>query len=124
MGLMYTITDLTSIHWDGDDKIENFRNAWQAAVAGMPSRLNDEILMEIILTQMLESKELKDEVTRFRKLATTDPLRTYNRLIDILDEHLSYDRQQRNRQHKPDCSHDNNPPWPWPHQPQKHNKSA
>ena len=56
------------------------------------------MMVELLLTQMLQSKELKDDVTRFRKLPNGHPDRTYNNLIAILDEHLAYEREEKNRQ--------------------------
>ena len=59
LGLVYTIFDLSRVTWFGDEELETFRNNLEATIAGMVSEVDDAHLTELLLTQMLHSKELK-----------------------------------------------------------------
>ena len=85
LGLVYTIFDLSRVTWLGDEKLKTFRNNWETTIAGMVSEVDDAHLTELLLTQMLHSKELIEQVTRFRKRDPDDPERCYQTLIDYID---------------------------------------
>ena len=93
LGLVYTIFDLSRVTWSGDEKLETFRNNWETTIAGMVSEVDNAHLTELLLTQ----KELKEQVTRFRKRDPDDPERCYQALIDYIDEHLIYQQELKNR---------------------------
>jgi len=78
VGLVYTICDLAYVKWLGDERMETFRNNWETTLAGMSAQVDDSHLTELLLQQMMQSKELKDQVTQFRKRDLDDPLRCYH----------------------------------------------
>ena len=88
LGLVYTIFDLSRVSWLGDDKLETFRNNWESTIAGMATDVEDAHLTELLLTQLLNSKELKEQITQFRKRDPEDPKRCYGKLIYTIYEHL------------------------------------
>ena len=49
------------------------------------------------MTQLLNSNELKEQITQFRKRDPDDPKRCYGTLIDTIDEHLLYQQELKNR---------------------------
>jgi hypothetical protein len=98
LGLVYTICDLAYVKWLGDERMETFRNNWETTLAGMSAQVDDSHLTELLLQQMMQSKELKDQVTQFRKRDLDDPLRCYHTLVDMIDEHLVYQQEAKNRQ--------------------------
>ena len=76
LGLVYTIFDLARVQWLGDEKLETFRNNWETTIAGMASEVEDAHLTELLLSQMMNSRELKEQVTQFRKRDPDDPERS------------------------------------------------
>ena len=97
LGLVYTIFDLARVQWLGDKKLETFRNIWETAIAGMATDFEEAHLTELLLTHMMNSRELKEQVTQFRKRDPVDPERCYQTLIDNIDEHLIYQQELKNR---------------------------
>ena len=63
----------------------------------MASEIEVAHLTELLLTQMMNSRELKEQVTQFRKRDPDDPERCYQTLIDNIDEHLIYQQELKNR---------------------------
>ena len=97
LGLVYTIVDLSRVSLLGDEKLETFRNNWESTIAGMATQVEDAHLTELLLTQLLNSKELKEQITQFRKRDPDDPKRCYGTLIDTIGEHLLYQQELKNR---------------------------
>ena len=54
----------------------------------MATDVEDAHLTELLFTQLLNSRELKEQITQFRKRDPDDPKRCYGTLIDTIDEHL------------------------------------
>ena len=106
--------------WIGDDKLEAFRNNWETTIAGMASEVEDAHLTELLLTQMMHSKELKEQVTQFRKRDPDDPERCYQTLIDNIDEHLIYQQELKNRNDQTRTMFNTQTTRPHPDQPSAH----
>ena len=63
----------------------------------MATEVEDAHLTELLLTQLLNSKELKEQITQFRKRDPDNPKRCYGTLVDAIDEHLLYQQELKNR---------------------------
>ena len=84
LGLVFAISDLSKFVCLGDDKMETFRNNWETTISGMATEIDDANLTEMPLAQMTYSKELKEQVQRFRKWDMDDPKRCYTALVDYI----------------------------------------
>ena len=67
MGQIFNIVDLTKVAWQGDSRIEQFRNDWEHTVVNMHHSISRNQMVVILLEQMSQSSVLKSRVDRYRK---------------------------------------------------------
>ena len=91
--------DLNSVVWQGDDRLEIFRDNWERVVTGLSGKgYREEDLFEILLDRMTRSHEMKEEITRFRRHYADQPEKyNYKTLMDAIDEQIMFKRQKSNR---------------------------
>jgi hypothetical protein len=96
MSTVYSITDLCNVKWAGDsyEKISLFKSHWDNVVQNLPS-LPDDLLCEMLVTQMKQSKEFAMGVKEYYRDAAN---RNYQFLIGAISQHLALAQMERNRQ--------------------------
>ena len=118
LGLVYTITDLAKIECLGDDKLAHFRNNWDDRVCSMATEINEDTLANMLCDHMMKSKELREAVNKWRKLDEGIPeeraKKTYRALLELIDDHLMYNQEIRNRNSLDRHTHHNHPSAPAP----------
>ena len=116
LGLVYTITDLAKVEWLGDEKLAQFRNNWEDRVCSMATEIDDDTLANVLCDHLMTSKELREAVNKWRKLDEGVPderaKKTYRALLDLIDDHLMYNQEIRNRSSLDRHSHHNHPTAP------------
>ena len=116
LGLVYTITDLAKVEWLGDEKLAQFRNNWEDRVCSMATEINEDTLANMLCDHLMKSKELREAVNKWRKLDEGVPeeraKKTYRALLDLVDDHLMYNQEIRNRSSLDRHSHHNHPTAP------------
>ena len=66
LGLAHSITDLQQVTWKGDNKIEMFKNDWEACVDGLVEDVPENLLANMFLEQIGNSQVLKTKVDKYR----------------------------------------------------------
>ena len=96
MATVYSITDLCNVKWAGDsfEKISLLKSHWDNVVQNLPT-LPDDLLCEMLVTQMKRSKEFAMDVKDYYRDAAN---RNYQFLIRAISQHLALQQMERNRQ--------------------------
>jgi len=94
----YTIHDLCSVKWTGDNQLEALRNTWEDKLANQMERQSDEQLATILFEILKHSKEgmLKDDLTRYRRWPRGHRKKTYQFLIRALDRQIDMNVRDKN----------------------------
>ena len=98
MARCFTIHDLCSVRWQGDDRLEALRNTWEDKLANQMERQSDDQLAAILFEILKNSKEgmLKDDVTRYRRWPRGHKKKTYQFLIRALDRQIDMNVRETN----------------------------
>jgi len=98
MARCYTIHDLCSVKWLGDNQLEALRNTWEDKVANQRESQSDDQLATILFEVLKHSKEgmLKDDVIRYRRWPYGHKKKTYKFLIRALDRQIDMNIRDKN----------------------------
>ena len=81
--------------------MQNRRNNWEDRLCSMATDIDDETLANMLCDRVMKSKELRDQVNKWRKLDEDIPeekaKKTYGALLEIIDDHIMYNQELRNR---------------------------
>jgi hypothetical protein len=95
MSTVYSITDLCNVKWVGDsyEKISLFKSNWDNVAQNIPV-LPDDILREMLVNQMKQSKEFALGVRDYYR---DESNRTYQFLTRAISQHLAQLQMERSR---------------------------
>ena len=99
MARCYTIHDLCSVTFLGDDKLEQLRNVWEDKVANQREGQSSDQLAGILYEVLRHSDKLKEEVAKWRRYPDGHKKKTYDFLVRAWDRQIDFDTRDRNMQH-------------------------
>ena len=95
-GLVYGLTTLMKVEWQGDGELQKFIAMWDKILLGMgkdkPSEKHNE---EIFLAQMKKSKFFEQELRKYQRLPEAD--RSYAKLYAMIQEEIALRQLEQNR---------------------------
>ena len=107
---LYGFSELVTIEWFGDSRIEQFLSYWENRVTQLSSDISDWMLAEVLFRAMRRSKVLEIEVRQFMTLypnygGTENGTAKYSYLIGVLRQQVEWDRYENNQKQRRDYDH-------------------
>ena len=98
LGFMYSIEDLSLMPFPGDPKLQHFHNHWDEILSCINrEKIEAPTLAKMFQKKNLDSKVMKSEVDRWRRLPPEHPDRSYEWLRAAVETNLRLDREDRNQ---------------------------
>ena len=97
-GPVYDIEDLLTVKFQGDGKLEQFLNSWDAVLIGMNEEPNQEFLEVLFLGQIKKSGVLALDLAYYRRLQLGHEDRNYQWLRAAVVRYLDLKRQEDSRE--------------------------
>ena len=97
LGALYDIQDLLSVKFRGDDQLEWFYTTWKSVIQNLNEPLSENIQESIFLTQLRESRALKDEIAHYDRVDVDHPDRSYKFLKRTVRKYINRVRKEKNR---------------------------
>ena len=90
------MSDLYKVEWMGDDNMSGFFGAWDDVLDRMQHRPGNDHLRDIMLTQLRKSKALQHQMELWDAMSDSDPNKSYQWLVDMLNRKIEQQRQRNN----------------------------
>ena len=96
MARCYTIKDLMSLTFPGDDKLEQLRNDWEDRIANCAEKQPEPQQATILYDILKHSTKLKEDMSKYRRYDKGHKKKNIHFLLKALDRQIILDQQERN----------------------------
>ena len=97
MEFVYSVEDLTNIHWLGDKDLHLFRHKWNEVTESMSDKLSQDTLAHLLVKKLDASIELKGGLDHYWRMPIGHEDHSYQFLRSAIDRCLARRQEKKNR---------------------------